>query len=181
MYKTAFLKVLTDYKLLLKSVVFSLMFLFLFLYFANFSQFNQILFLNISFPAKIITLLELVLESFKVIPFFTSLLYIIWVVLLFIFNAVFLYLWKQKSLLSVSGTTHSGKLAFISGVFSYLGFGCIACGQSILLSIFTLFFTVTTSFLHNVVNIILIIGIGLLIYSTKKDLKQIYLGNQCEI
>jgi hypothetical protein len=65
--------------------------------------------------------------------------------------------------------------------FSFLGFGCIACGQTLLLSILTIFFSVSASFVYLVGNIILILGILLLLYAIHKNLKQIYLDKMCEI
>lgn len=189
MYKLAFLKILKNKKSLLQSILFSFLLLILFFYFANFSQINQVLFLNLSIFTKISVFFEIILESFKVMPNITFILYFIWTVLFFIFNIVFVFLWRQKrdnlrefplSAQEVQKNS-SGKLAFVSSVFSFLGFGCIACGQTILLSIFTLFFSASASTVYFAGNFILFIGILLLIYVIRKDLKQIYLDKMCEI
>jgi cbb3-type cytochrome oxidase subunit 3 len=189
-YKIATQKILKDKKTLSISVLFSFFLLIIFFYFSNFSQFNQVLSLDLSLGTKVSAFFEIILESFKVMPNITFTLYIIWMFLFFIFNAVFVFLWKQKKknieqIAQFEGElktkSSSGKLAFLSSVFSFLGFGCIACGQTILLSIFTLFFSASANLVYTAGNMILFLGILLLIYVIRKDLKQIYLDKMCEI
>ncbi len=183
-YFSAFKKILENKKSLFQSILYSTFLLFVFFYFANFSQFNQILFLDLSLYTKFSAFFEIVQESFKVMPGLTFILYSVWICLFFIFNIIFLFLWKQKKKntnLIPKTKNNSGKLAFLSSVFSFLGFGCIACGQTILLSMFTLFFSASASLVYTAGNLILSLGILLLIYVIRKDLKQIYLDKMCEI
>jgi hypothetical protein len=193
MYKIALLKILKSKKSLLQSIFFSIFFLILFFYFANFTQVNQAFALNLSFFTKISVFFEIIIENFKVMPIITFILYSIWTLLFFLFNIVFVFLWKQKRdntspNLSLAGEgqniktdTGSSKIAFVSSVFSFLGFGCIACGQTILLSLITFFFSATANTVYFAGNFILFLGVLLLIYVIKKDLKQIYLDKMCEI
>lgn len=164
-----------------------------FFYFSSFSQINQLFSIGLNLPSIIKAFYEIFLETMSVMPLFTFVLYILWSFIFILFNITLFFLWKQKkqnqALISnfdnINNTekvnNHTNKIATISSFFSFLGFGCIACGQTLLLSILTIFFSVSASFVYLVGNIILIIGILLLLYAIHKNLKQIFLDKMCEI
>jgi len=92
------------------------------------------------------------------------------------------YLWVSYNRLDPSVKMGNKKHAFLGGVFTFLGFGCVACGQTLLYSFLLLLGSTTSAFLAPVIGqISLIIGILFLTFGIYKNLQLKNSPNICKI
>lgn len=92
------------------------------------------------------------------------------------------YFWVSYNKLDSSVKTKNKRHAFLGGVFTFLGFGCVACGQTLLYSFLLLLGSTTSAFLAPVIGqISLIIGILFLTFGIYKNLQLKNSPNICKI
>lgn len=92
------------------------------------------------------------------------------------------YFWVSYNRLDPSVKMGNKKHAFLGGVFTFLGFGCVACGQTLLYSFLLLLGSTTSAFLAPVIGqISLIIGILFLTFGIYKNLQLKNSPNICKV
>ncbi len=114
------------------------------------------------------------------IPLVTTILTIIFTVTLFIFWFFYFKVYFYK--LPKVKSEYTGLFGFFATIFTFLGFGCVACGQTLLTSLIFLFVSSSSLFLLEIVgNLVIIIGILLLSFGIYKNYKILQNKNLCKI
>lgn len=92
------------------------------------------------------------------------------------------YFWVSYNKLDPNAKTKNKRHAIAGGVFTFLGFGCVACGQTLLYSFLLLLGSTTSAFLAPVIGqISLVIGILFLTFGIYKNLQLKNSPNICKI
>lgn len=168
----------------LKSYIFAFIFwavnLKLFFLVSNFTQVTEIFKTShdiFSFYKSIWTYFS---DFLYTVPLFTMFLTTIFSVLLFIFWMTYFKVFFHR-LPSVK-SNDSGYLGVVSSLVAFLGFGCVACGQTLLSSVLLFFVSSGSTLLaHTLGNIAIIIGAVLLWFGIKKNQKVFRNRNICAI
>lgn len=114
------------------------------------------------------------------IPPLTSFLTLIFAALLFFFWYYYFQVYFHK--LPIKEIPVMGVWGIISTLISFLGFGCVACGQTLLTSVIFLFVSNTSMyFAHFIGNFVIVIGILFLSYGVYRNYKIFHNKNICKI
>jgi hypothetical protein len=78
--------------------------------------------------------------------------------------------------------TKSGLVGILSSIISFIGFGCVACGQTLITSVLFLFVGSTSAFLaHSIGNISIVVGTILLVFGVRRNMRMFKDKNICRI
>lgn len=114
------------------------------------------------------------------IPSGTLALTIIFAVLLYIFWLYYFKVYFYK--LPQAQGAKDEYIGIIATIITFLGFGCVACGQTLLTSIVFLFVSGSSSLLSEFVgNFSMVIGIALLSYGAYRNYKMYHDKNICKL
>lgn len=114
------------------------------------------------------------------IPGFTLFLAIIFMLEIFFFWFYYFKVYFYK--LPKVETVKTGWLSFFATLFSFLGFGCVACGQTLLSSLIFLFVSNGTMYFADAIgNFVILIGIIFLSYGIYRNYKLYKNPSVCKI
>lgn len=134
---------------------------------------------SLSFSDFIYEIILFKINLFKTIYFSTLSLSIVFALLLFYFYYTYflIYLFKFDKNYKIKNK----KYGVFGIVFTYLGFGCVACGQTLLYSFLLLFSSSVSLYLAPIVGqLSLLLGCIFLIFGIYKNNKIINSGNICK-
>ncbi len=152
----------------------------IFLLFSNWEQTWQIFKYSDGLINFYKSMIQYYTEFVVTIPATTLLLAIFFILELFVFWFFYFKVYFYKLPKVDSGKT--GWWSFFATFFSFLGFGCVACGQTLLSSILFLFVSNGTMYFADAVgNIIILIGVFLLAYGTYRNYKLYKNPSVCKI
>lgn len=115
-----------------------------------------------------------------VVPLFTLFLSIIFCIMLFYFWLIYFKVFFHR--IPGAKNAHTGFWGVISSIVAFLGFGCIACGETLLTSILLFFVSSgSTLLIHTIGNLAIIIGIVVLYFGIRKNKKIFRNKNICKI
>jgi hypothetical protein len=169
------------------SFIFSIIIFFIFSQFSQFSQINK---LSINFFQKTNIHFELFIEVINTISLPILLAIIIYFILFYLvtLSSFAIFFLKRDLKFKNQKLNHDLKnkkttfFGIFSYLFSFLGFGCIACGQALILSILSFFFTgITITFAYTISYFLLFLGSILLLYILNKNLKILSNPNICPL
>ncbi len=152
----------------------------IFLAISNWEQIAQIFKYSDGLISFYVSLYKYYLIFVTTIPHLTMFLWVVFVILLYIFwfyyFAVYFHRLPNKQI------ENTGFWGLIGSVLTFLGFGCVACGQTLLTSIILFFASTTTTFAaHLVGNLSIVLGIVILSYGIYKNYKMYHNKNICLI
>jgi hypothetical protein len=154
----------------------------LFLIISNFAEVSQIYNYSQNF-------LEFYKNSFSyfydfifTIPTTTLLLSIIFAILLFYFWLIYfkVYFYKLPNIKNTLSFKDAGVWGILGTVFTFLGFGCVACGQTLLYSILFLFASSGSLLTHYIGEFSILVGIFFLTFGIYKNLQILKNKNICK-
>lgn len=120
------------------------------------------------------------LDFIASVPVFTLVLSGIFSVLLYIFWFYYFQVYFHR--LPQAKDSEAGWWGILGAVLTFLGFGCVACGETLLTSLLLFFLGSTTTFAAHVVgNASIILGIAILSYGLYKNYKLLHNENICAI
>lgn len=167
-------------KVYFASIIFWIINLKIFFLTANWEQISQIYKYSDGWWQYLSQVWIFYLDFVKTIPTLTLVLTTLFIVLLFFFWLYYfkVYFYKFKKI----DTEYTGIFGIFASVFTFLGFGCVACGQTLISSLLFLFVSNGTVYLaHTIGNLVIIIGIALLTYGIHKNYKMYHNKNICQI
>lgn len=154
----------------------------LFFILSNWNQIWQIW----KYSPSIISFFTGILQYFTVfmttIPTFTLLLTLVFACLLAVFWFYYFKVYFYKLGTVKSGTRSSGFWGVFASILTFLGFGCVACGQTLITSLVLIFVSTSSSYLiHFLGNFSIFLGILFLTYGTYRNYKLYNDKNICKI
>lgn len=165
----------------------------LFFIFSIWQQFTQVVTLNLDLFIKTKIVYKLFLETMSVLNIFTIILFAVYIFSLYLFFLSVTNVYYVKKNLKKGIKTNSGQKVksgiFSNGFFgglsiilSFIGFGCVACGQALIFSLLTFFFTgFSIAFAYSVAALVMILGIIFLHIAIYKNAKILANPNICII
>lgn len=151
-----------------------------FLLLSNWEQTWQIFKYSGSMMNFYTNMIQYYFEFVLTIPTTTLLLAIVFIVELFVFWLYYFKVYFYK--LPKVQTGNTGWVSVFGTVFSFLGFGCVACGQTLLSSLLFLFVSNGTMYFADMVgNFVIIVGILILIYGIYRNYKLYKNPSVCKI
>jgi hypothetical protein len=173
----------------LYSLILTLISIVMFLGLSLREQLMQVIFLDLSFNIKFESLYYIVSESLYAMELFTSLLFILWTLTIYVFytSLIAIIIMKRKSSQNKLNIVSNNNIqnsffGFLSFIFSFISFGCVACGQALLFSILTLFVTtISIGLAHAIANLIMTLAIALLFTAIYKNYKILQNPNICPL
>jgi hypothetical protein len=152
----------------------------LFLILANWDQISQIFKYSSGLIGFYKDVFSFYLEFVTTIPSITLLLSIIFAITLYIFWYYYFQVYFHK--LPAAKTTETSYWGIFAAVFTFLGFGCVACGETLLTSLLFFFVSNGSMFLQHLVgDLSMVLGIAILIFGIYKNYKIYHNKNMCSI
>lgn len=167
----------TKSKVMLSTVILWLLNIVVFLLLSNYEQILLIEKYSDGFLAFFYTLVKYYLEFFKTISSVTLLLTGAFIITLFFFWFYYfsVYFYKLPSV-----KKNNSIVGIVSTVFSFLGFGCVACGQTLLTSFLLLFVSTANMFVLSFLgNFVLLVSSMLLLLGIHTNYKILRNPNLC--
>lgn len=152
----------------------------IFLLVTNFSQVKQIFSFSSTARELFNNLFTYFRDLFVTIPTFTLYTTLIFAALLFYFWLIYFLVYFSR--ISGAKTEHTGFWGILSSLFVFLGFGCVACGQTLLYSLALFFLSSGSLFLVDIFgNISILLGIVFLLFGIRKNTKILNNKNICRL
>jgi hypothetical protein len=152
----------------------------IFLILSNWSQVWLIFKYSNSYFDFALTTLKFYRDFITTIPTFTFYLTIIFAISLFFFWLFYFKVYFYKLERASVETTSIWDL--LGTLFSFLGFGCVACGQTLITSILLLFVSGSSMyFAETVGNSVMILGILFVVIGVRRNYKMFHNKNICQI
>ncbi len=152
----------------------------IFLLLSNWEQTWQIFKYSESYFAFYKNILNYYFIFVTTIPTLTLVLTTIFIIQLFVFWLYYFKVYFHK--LSKAKTENTSWLSVFGTIFTFLGFGCVACGQTLISSILFLFVSSGSMFFVEAVgNGVIVLGVVMLSFGIYRNYKIYHNKNLCKI
>ena len=151
-----------------------------FLFISNFDQISQIFKYSPDFSSFYSSLFKYYSVFVTTIPLMTLLLSILFAILLAVFWLYYFKIYFHR--LPKSKIKNTGYFGILASVATFLGFGCVACGQTLLTSVLLVFVSSGSTFLaESIGNLSILLGIILISFGIYRNYKIFHDKNICKV
>lgn len=152
----------------------------IFVFLANYKEIKQIWQYSDSLFGFYVSVWTFYLQFITTIPWFTALLTFSFMVMLFVFWLYYFLIYFNK--FPGKSMPKTGGWGILATIITYLGFGCVACGQTLITSVLFLFASNSSMFFAETMgNLSMLFGLVILYFGIKKNYKIYHNKNICRI